>query len=91
MPNLGNKPDSDITLTISSTRPNPLTQTFPKTAKIAEVIEAARVHFGLAAGDRYDLVLASNPGEVLEHQRTLVSYHLSDGTALTLTWTGSGV
>ena len=32
-----------------------------------------------------------DPGEVLEHQRTLISYHLSDGAALTLTWTGSGV
>jgi len=85
------KNDALITLTITTTRPGAFTQDFPKTAKVSEVIEAARVHFGLAAGDRYDLALSSNLSEILDHNRTLVSYHLTDGTGLTLTWTGSGV
>ena len=90
MPNTA-KNDAVITLTITTTRPGAFTQDFAKTAKVSEVIEAARVHFGLAPGDRYDLALSSNPSEILDHNRTLVSYHLTDGTGLTLTWTGSGV
>ena len=82
--------DRTIDLMIQSTRgTRPLS--FPKTAKVADVIEAARVAFDLAPGDRYDLVRADQPGEILQHERTLVSYHLADGTVLTLTWTGGGV
>jgi hypothetical protein len=84
------KNDAILTLTIKSSR-GTLKKDFPKTDKISDVIEAARVEFKLAAGDRYDLVLADKPTEILEHQRTLVSYHLTDGAILTLTWTGSGV
>jgi hypothetical protein len=83
------KNDAIITLTINGR--GTLTKDFPKTAKISEVIEAARIAFNLAAGDRFELVVASNPNEILEPQRTIVSYHLTDGTVLTLTWIGSGV
>jgi hypothetical protein len=85
------KHDHDnITLRINSTR-GTVDREFPKVAKIADVIVAAREAFGLAAGDHYQLVLADKPSEVLQPERTLVSYHLKDGTVLTLTWTGSGV
>lgn len=80
----------NIKLTVNSTR-GTVNLEFPKVAKIADVVAAARDAFGLAAGDNYQLVLAERPGEVLQPERTLVSYHLKDGTVLTLTWTGSGV
>jgi hypothetical protein len=79
-----------IDLTIQSTR-GTRSLSLPKTAKVAEVIEQARVAFGLASGDRYELVRADQPGEILLHERTIESYHLTDGTVLTLTWTGGGV
>lgn len=82
--------DRTIDLTIQSTRGR-RNLSFPKTAKVADAIEAARVAFDLAAGDRYDLVRADLPGDILQHERTLVSYHLADGDVLTLTWTGGGV
>lgn len=84
------KSDAILTLTIKSGR-GVLTKDFPKTDKISDVIEAARLAFNLAAGDRFELVVADKPTEVLDPHRTLVSYHLTDNTVLTLTWTGSGV
>jgi hypothetical protein len=85
------KHDHDkITLRINSSR-GTVDLEFPKVAKIADVITAAREAFGLAAGDNYELVLADKPGDVLQPERPLVSYHLKDGTVLTLTWTGGGV
>lgn len=64
---------------------------FSKETKIAEVIAAAVKAFDFAAGDRFELVLASNPGAPLQADRPLVSYHISDGTVLVLTAIGGGV
>ena len=82
--------DKTITIKIKSTRG---TQefTFEKQTKISEVIEEAVRVFGFAPGDRFELVLESNPGEPLRPERTLVSYHITDGTILVLTSIGSGV
>ena len=64
---------------------------FPKTAKVSEVINAAIAAFGFAPGDRFELALATNPGEVLQPERPLVSYHVTDGTVFLLTSIGGGV
>jgi hypothetical protein len=64
---------------------------FPEEAKIADVIAKAVEAFGFAPGDKFELVLASNPGEPLQPERTLASYHIADGTVLILTAVGGGV
>jgi hypothetical protein len=82
--------DKDVEIKIQSTR-GVKEFTFPKETKIADVIAEAVRAFGFAPGDRFDLVLASKPDEVLQPQRTLVSYHITDGTLLVLTAIGGGV
>src|SRR5262249_51878407 len=65
------------------------TQTFPKTAKVEEVIAAAVAAQHLAAGDAFDLV---HNGVVLQpKQRTLVSFGLAGTVELELVAIGSGV
>lgn len=64
---------------------------FPKETKVSDVIAAAIAAFGFAPGDRFELVLASNPGEPLQPERPLVSYHIADGTIFVLTAVGGGV
>lgn len=79
-----------LNVTVQSTRgAKPFS--FAKTAKISEVISAAVSAFGFAPGDRFELALASNPGEILLPERTLVSYHVMEGTVLLLTSIGGGV
>lgn len=82
--------DPEITLTIHSINGD-YTATFPKQAKVADVIAKAVEHFGFAKSDSFELVLESNRGEPLQPNRTLVSYHLKDGTRLLLTALVSGV
>lgn len=79
-----------IDLKIQSTR-GPKDFSFEKQIKIADVIAAAVSAFGFAPGDKFELVLASNTAEPLQPERTLVSYHITDGTVLILTAIGSGV
>lgn len=62
-----------------------------KTAKVSDLIALAVSKLHLAPSDKYDLALPSKPGEPLDHNRTLVSYHLKDGDELLLTATGGGV
>jgi hypothetical protein len=64
---------------------------FSKTAKVSEVISTAVEAFGFAPGDRFELAFASNPGEVLQVERPLVSYQVTDGTVFLLTSIGGGV
>ena len=65
------------------------TGVFAKTAKIAEVIEAAVKSLGLDGGDSLEIVHA---GEVLQPvERTLVSFGLVGTVQLELVATGSGV
>ena len=63
----------------------------PKQTKVADVIAKALTAFGFAPGDKFELVLASNPGEALQPERPLVSYHVADGMVLVLTAIGGGV
>jgi basic membrane lipoprotein Med (substrate-binding protein (PBP1-ABC) superfamily) len=82
--------DQTLQITIQSTR-GAKEFSFPKQAKVAEVIAQAIVAFGFAQGDNFQLALADNPAETLQPERPLVSYHIVDGTILILTATGSGV
>lgn len=79
-----------IQITIQSTRG---TKQFDvrKTAKISDVIAQAVAAFGFAQGDKFELVLATDPGQPLQPERTLVSYHIENGTILVLTAIGGGV
>jgi hypothetical protein len=65
--------------------------TFPEEDKIAAVITAAATAFGFSLSDTFRLVLKSKPSEPLQPERTLASYHITDGTVLILTDIGSGV
>ena len=59
---------------------------YPITAKIAQVIDDARGVFGFVEQDsKYTLLLGN---QVLEPQRTLVSYKIEDGTLLLLSVQG---
>lgn len=85
-----NASDKNLDLNIKTTRGSKQFS-FPKQTKIEEVIRQVVSAFGFAGGDSFQLVLASNPQEALQPERTLVSYHLTDGTDLILTAIGSGV
>jgi hypothetical protein len=64
---------------------------FDKETKVETVIADAVKAFGFASGDKFELMLASDPTKPLEPQRTLASYHITDGTVLILTAVGGGV
>ena len=82
------KSDQESTLIIETTQGNWET-TFPKTAKVSEVIDAVRKHFGFSAEGNYELKLST--GEVMKPERPLISYHLNDGDRLTFVDLGSAV
>jgi hypothetical protein len=82
--------DKDISVTIQTSRGTRDFQ-FSKQTKVSEVIAEVVKAFGFAPGDRFELVLASNPSQPLDPNRPLVSFHITDGTVLILTSTGSGV
>ncbi len=82
--------DQDLTIIIKSMR-GTKTFTFGKITKVVEVIAVAVREFGFAPDDKFDLVFPDKPGEPLDHNRTLVSYHIKDGTELLLTSIGGGV
>jgi hypothetical protein len=82
--------EKELSIVVQSTRGSK-TLTFTKTAKVSEVISAAITTFGFAPGDKFELALATNPGEVLQPERPLVSYHVADGTVFLLTSIGGGV
>jgi hypothetical protein len=84
------KDDRTLEIVIQSTRGSKKFS-FPKETKVAEVVEKAIVEFGFAPGDKFELVLATNPSEPLRPERTLVSYHINDGDILILTAIGGGV
>jgi len=82
--------DKTVEIKIQSTR-GTKEFSFPKETKIADVIAKAVAAFDFAPGDKFELVLATNPKEQLQPERTLVSYHIADGTVLVLTAIGGGV
>lgn len=82
--------DKNLDVKIQSTR-GAKDFSFAKQTKIADVLANAITSFGFAPGDKFDLVLATNPGDPLQADRPLVSYHVADGTILVLTSVGGGV
>jgi hypothetical protein len=82
------KPDNEITLSISTSN-GAFTATFAKTAKVADVIEAAIVAKNLDRSDKFEVFKGEQALEPVE--RTLVSFHLQDGDELLVSATGSGV
>ncbi len=82
--------DNELTLVIKSTSGN-WTCTYSKTAKVQDVINGAVAHFSFATNGKYELVLESKPDETLKPERTLVSYHISDGDVLVLIDFGAAV
>lgn len=84
------KDDRTLEILIQSTRGSKKFS-FPKETKIGDVIAKAVAAFGFAQGDKFELVLATNPGEPLRPERTLVSYHIKNGDVLILTAIGGGV
>ena len=72
-----------------ATRKGLFTGTFPKTAKVEDVIAAAVAAKGIDSGESLELVYN---GQVLQPvQRTLVSFGLAGVVKLELVATGSGV
>jgi len=80
--------DNELNIVIESTQGN-WEAAFAKTAKVSEVIEATRQHFGFSQEGKYQLKLSS--GETMKPERTLVSYHLKDGDHLTFVDLGVAV
>jgi hypothetical protein len=84
------KKDDEIAVIVHSQR-GEFAAVFKKTAKVAEVTEAAAKKLGFAQGDRLELVLEADRGAPLDPHRTLESYHFKDGVRLLLTAIGHGV
>lgn len=82
---------NDVTIQVDTTQGNWNNATFPKTAKISEVIQAVVKKFSFAPDGKYQLAFASDPGTPLKPDRTLVSYDVKDGTVLIFTEMGGGV
>ncbi len=80
--------DHELTLTIETTQGEWLNN-FDKNAKVGDVIEAVRQHFGFSPEGRYELHLMN--GEVMRKERPLVSYGLKDGDHLIFTDLGVAV
>jgi hypothetical protein len=82
--------DKTLEIKVQTTRG---TKEFPfsKETKVSAVIAEVVTAFGFAAGDRFELVLATSPGEPLQPDRPLVSYQITDGMVLVLTAIGGGV
>lgn len=81
-------PVEDVTLEVGTSK-GLFTATFPKTAKVEDVIAAAVDSLGLDRGDTLELV---HNGQTLQPvQRTLVSFGLAGTVQLELVATGQGV
>lgn len=81
-------PNDDVTLEVGTPK-GLFTGTFPKTAKVEDVITAAVSELGLDRGDALELVYNGQPLKPVN--RTLVSFGLSGTVELELVATGDGV
>ena len=85
-----NNSDKELTITIQTPQGN-WKNTFPKTTKVQEVIDAIISHFDFATNGKYDLRLITDPDNPLQSERTLVSYGIKDGDVLVFTDLGVAV
>ena len=82
--------DNDLTLNVFAPKAvEPKVFTWKKTMKVGEAADQAAQAFGYTAG-AYTLQLGTTH-EVLDRNRTLVSYGLKDGDSLEIVSTGGGV
>lgn len=82
--------DKELKITIKTSQGD-WTHTFPKTAKVHDVIDAVVQHFGFAKNGNYQLSLDTKPVTILSPQRPLVSYGIKDGDVLIFTDLGHAV
>lgn len=88
MANVHGHSENEVTLVVATPK-GLFTETFPKTAKIEDVITAAVNAKCIDSGESLELVYN---GQVLQPvQRTLVSFGLAGTVKLELVATGSGV
>ncbi len=86
--NGGRGPNDDVALEVAT--PNGVFRgTFPKTAKVEDVIKAVVRDRQLAEGDAFELFYGETQLEPV--QRTLISFGLHGKVKLSLVATGSGV
>jgi hypothetical protein len=79
-----------VTLRIETTQ-GTWENSFDKTNKVQEVIQAVIRHFGFAENGNYELRMAKDPDTPLKPERPLVSYHVQDGDVLVFTDLGIAV
>lgn len=79
-----------LNLRIATTR-GVHTFSFPKTAKVGDVIAQVRAHFELTGGGTFSLVRKEDNTELSPPDRPLVSFGLEDGEELILTGGGTNV
>jgi len=84
---LSEKSTQDVTISIQTTQGN-WSNAFPKTDRVSQVIQAVIAHFGFAPNGKYELTFE---GKTLSPERTLVSYGIDNGDALTFTEMGTAV
>lgn len=72
-----NRKDTDLDLLIK-TPSGDWRETFAKTVKVSEVIDAVIKHFNYAQNGRYELRLESDTNTILDPHRPLVSYGIKD-------------
>lgn len=82
--------DNELTIVIQ-TPAGDWENTFPKTIKVSEVIQAVVDHFGFDSNGKYELRLEDDPDTELKPERPLVSYGIKDGDVLVFTDLGIGV
>jgi hypothetical protein len=82
--------DKDLEVTIKTTKGTWYKATFPKTAKVEDVIRAVKQHFDYANNGNYELKLEGSTIQ-LKPERTLVSEGIKDGDVLIFTDLGGGV
>ena len=85
------KKDSHSISLIIKTTLGTWTNSFEKTAKVKDVVQAVIQHFGFSENGNYELRMEKNPDEVLNPERTLVSYHLQDEDIVIFTDLGVAV
>ena len=86
------KSNNDQTLdVVIKTTQGSWTTSFPKTAKVQEVIDATIRHFGFAQKGSYEIRLDRDPNTPLQPNRPLVSYGVHDGDVLIFTDLGVAV
>ena len=84
------KSDNNLEIEIRTVQ-GKLKTTFPKNAKVEEVIQTVIKHFNFAQNGKYDLRLETDPDNALESERPLVSYGIKDGDVLIFTDLGIAV